>query len=58
MAVTVVTRASFSLFVVSTIVRKGRSVFLMSLCEPCDDVFKWMVLRVQKRGLCHCKTLV
>ena len=37
----------------STVVRKERSVSLLILCEPCDDMFKWMVLSVPscRRGV-------
>ena len=43
--VSVVTRATASLFVVSTIVRNGRSVSLLNLFEPCHGGFNWRVLR-------------
>lgn len=46
LGVSVVNRSTASLFLVSTIVRKERRVSPLLLCEPCDEVFRWMVLRV------------
>ena len=45
-----VTRATASLFVVSTIVRKGKRVSLLILHEPCGEGFKWRVLRFPSSG--------
>ena len=46
LAGSVLSRASASCLMVPTIVRKGRRVSLMFLCEPCGDVFNWRVLWV------------
>ena len=45
LAVSVVTRATASLFVVSTNIRKRSSVSLLNLHEPCVKGFKWRDLR-------------
>ena len=50
LAGSVVTRATASLFVVSTIVRKGKRVSLLILHEPCGEGFKWRVLRFPSSG--------
>ena len=42
----VVPKASARLFVVSTIVRKGRGVARLLLCEPYGEVLNWRVLRI------------
>ena len=49
----VVTRATASFFVVSTSVRKERSVSLLILHEPCGEGFLWSFLKFPfwKRGL-------
>ena len=45
LAVSVLTRAIAYLFVVYTLVRKGISVFLLLLREPCGEGFMWMILK-------------
>ena len=43
------TRASASLFVVLTIVRKGRRVSVVILLEPCGEGLKWKFWRFLSR---------
>lgn len=45
LVVSVGTRTSASVFVVSTIGRNGMRVSLFILHEPCGELFKWRVLR-------------
>lgn len=45
LVVSVVTWATPRIFVVFTMVRKGKRVSLRFLCEPCVEGFKWRVLR-------------
>jgi len=46
LAGSVVPGANFSVFVVSTIVRKDRRVAHLNLQETCGEVLKWRVLRI------------
>ena len=48
--VIVVTRSSYSLFMVSTIAIKGRRDALLTLHEPCGEGFKWRAFGFPLRG--------
>ena len=45
LAVSVLTRVTAHMFVVSILIGKGRSVYFLLLCEPCGEDFMWMILK-------------